>query len=382
MNNRMIGAMLAIAAVAMLAFALPSASGDSPDVREAEIYAGSAFAYSPTGDWTDAKASGTAVAAGIEWKDGALTGTIDVPGTYRAAIESSDDSMIVEIKVLPITTINEYSGNVQKGDSIVVSATEAGAVVYPVIVGGPDGTEVSADCDRSLFAFDSEQGFVLARDATDSDAGEYNLSVNIRHSSGPLYSESSLEVRVKVLTASRASGLDAQGLASESARSGSVTYVVTPNGTQSVSNPSYAAPSEPSVSGLSLSTDGRNVRITSSVTDAQKLTYNWGDGTRTIVDVGSVLNGAQHTYSDGGTHSVVVTAEGPYSSGYAVAVFDTPDDAPKGFIEEHGWIFVLFAVLAMLAAIAFYFTRDARMLFALAAFAVLAIVCVVLKVGA
>ncbi len=382
MKDKLFGAMLAVAIVAMAVIALPSASGDSSDAREAELYAGSAFAYSPSGDWTDAKASGTALDAGMEWAGGTLSGRIDLPGTYRAVIEGTDASCEITLKVLPSLAINGFGGNAQKGDSVVISGAKEGASVFPVTVSGPDGTDVSVECDRSLFAFDKDEGFVLARDITDSDKGTYTLTVSASHDSGPLYAETSLEVKVKVITQADASGLDAEGVASLGTRSGSVTCVVSSSGTESVANPSYAAPSEPAVSGLKLYSDGRDVRITSSVTDATKLTYNWGDGIRTMIDVGSVLNGAQHTYAHGGTHSVVITADGPYSSGYAVAVFDTPDDAPKGFIEEHGWIFIVFALLAILAFVAFYFTRDARMLIALAAFAALAIVCVVLKVGA
>ncbi len=383
MRNRMMGAMLAVVAVAMLALALPSASGDtSSDVREAEIYAGSAFAYSPMGDWTDAEASGTALDSGMKWTDGTLSGTIDVPGTYRAVLQSADDSLTVVIEVLPIATINGHAGTALKGDSVVASGSEEGTIVHPLTVGGPDGTDVTMECDRSLFAFDAEKGFVLAREVTDSDAGDYTLTVRAHHESGPLYVETSLTVNVKVLSKAEATGLDAQDLASFGTRSGSVTYVVTTDGIEPVSNPSYAAPSEPAVSSMRLYADGRDVRITSSVTDAQKLTYNWGDGIRSESEVGSVLNGAQHTYAHGGTYSVVITAEGPYSSAFAVAVFDTPGDAQKGFIEEHGWIFIVFAVLAVLFAVAFWFTRDPRMIIATAASAVLAIVCLILKVGA
>lgn len=382
MSRKLFGAALAIIIVTMAALALPSASGEASDAREAELYAGSAFAYSPTGDWTDAKASGSALDAGMEWTDGTLSGVIDTPGAYRAVFEKTDASCEIILKVLPSLAINESKLSAQKGDSVVVSGAEKGALIFPVTVSGPDGADVSVECDRQIFAFDAETGFVLARDIADSDKGTYTLTVRASHDSGPLYAETSLEVNVKVITQTDASGLDAEGVASLGTRSGSVTCVVTQYGAESISNPNYAAPSEPAVSGLKLYSDGRDVRITSSVTDATKLTYNWGDGIRTMIDVGSVLNGAQHTYAHGGTYSVIITADGPYSSGYAVAVFDTPGDAPKGFIGEHGWVFILFAVLAMLAVIAFYFTRDARMLYATIAFAVLAVVCLVLKVGA
>ena len=381
MKNNIIGAVLAVAIVVMAAFALPVASGDSPDVREAELYAGSAFAYTPSGDWTDAKASGTALDAGMAWKNGTLSGTIDVPGTYRVSIVKDEASFGIELTVLPIVTVNGKTGGTILGDAIVVSGAKEGAVVCPVTVGGPDGTDVSAECDRGLFAFDAEKGFVLIRDAADIDAGTYTLTVKAVHESGPLYAETCLKINVEILKASQAVGLDASELASFGTRSGSTTYVLTAEKSVTISNPSYAAPEDPAVSDLDISSDGRSVRVSSSVTDAEEIVYNWGDGTRTVVQAESVLNQAHHTYRQGGTYSVVVSAIGPYSSGYAVAVFDTPADVPEKS-EGHGWVFILFAVLALIAILAFAYCRDMRMVIAAVVFVLLAIASYLMRVGA
>lgn len=374
-------AALAVAVAILAALALPTASGDSPDVREAEIYQGSAFAYSPSGDWSDATASGTALDAGLVWADGTLSGIIDVPGSYRAVIGTDGRTVEVAIDVLPSVAINWRNGSSMTADSVVVSGSKAGSIVFPVTVAGPDGTTVTADCG-DLFAFDAEQGFVLKDDVKDSAKGTYTLTVTASHESGPLYSESVLTVTVKVVGASEAPGRDAQAIASLGTRTGSVTYVVTSSGTTPVANASYAAPESPSVSGLKVQSDGRDVRVSSSVTDASKLTYNWGDGTRTSLDVQSVLQAAQHTYRDSGSFRVVVTASGPYSDGYAVAMVDSPEEPSESFFDVHGWVFLLFAVLALLAIFGFLYFGDLRMLAVGVVLAALTAITLVLGVGA
>lgn len=379
MKRQLIGAALAIIIVTMAALALPSASGDSPDVREAEIYENSAFAYSPSGDWSVAKASGTAIDAGLIWADGTLSGSIGTAGTYRAVIEKADGSVTVELTVLPSVTVNQHSGRTMTGDSVAVSGAKAGSVAFPVTIGGPDGTVVSADCG-GLFVFDAEKGFVLKDDLTDSAKGSYALTVRASHESGPLYSEAVLTVTVEIVSASEAQGRDAEGIASLGARTGSTTYVVTSTGTVPVTNASYATPEAPKVSDLKVDSDGRSVRVSSGVTDAQKITYNWGDGTRTSVDVQSVLQAAQHTYRDGGTYTMIVTADGPYASGYGVAVFDAPADGSKGFFDQHGWIFLVFAIGALISVFAFLYARDPRFLIAAAVLAVLTAVTLVMGV--
>ncbi len=313
------------------------------------------------------------------WSDGTLSGTIDVPGTYRAVIEKSGGSCTIDLTVLPSVAINEHSGASMTGDSVAVSGAGAGSVVFPVTIGGPDGTVVTADCG-DLFAFDAEKGFVLKDDLTDSAKGSYTLTVTASHESGPLYSESALTITVKVVSKSEAQGRDAEALASLGARTGSTTYVVTSAGTTAVANSSYAAPEDPSVSDLKVESDGRNVRISSSVTDATKLTYNWGDGTRTSLEVQSVLQAAQHSYRSEGTFSVVMTADGPYSSGYAVAIFDSPADESKGFFDQHGWIFLVFAVGGLLAASASLYTQDPRLLILAVVLATLTAVTLVMGV--
>ena len=380
MRNKLTGAALAIAIVVIATLALPGASGDSSDVRGAELYAGSAFAYAPSGDWTDATASGSALNAGIAWEDGMLSGTIGVPGEYSVVLTKGDGSCTVDLTVLPPVAINGGRGNALTGDAVVVAGAGAGALVCPVTVGGPDGTSVSADCDRELFAFDSGKGFVLARDATASDAGRYVLTVRAAHESGPLYAETSLTFDVTVVSSAAASGRTASDIASLGTGSGGTTYVVTSAGTEAVANPSYSSPEAPSISAMKVGTDGRDVCVSSSITDAQKITYNWGDGTRSVGTVGSVLNAAQHTYSEGGVYSVTLTADGPQSSGYAVAIFEVPADGESH--EGHGWVYILFAIGAVASAVAFWFTRDSRVIVIMAGCAVLAVASFVLGLGA
>lgn len=261
MNLKLTGAVLAVALAMTLVLAPSATSAESADVREAELYAGSAFAYSPSGEWADAKASGSALDAGLEWADGTLSGAISAPGTYCAAIESADRSLEISFTVLPAPDTGSDDD-------------------------GSDGT-------------------------------------------------------------------------------------------------SYAKPEGPAVSGLKVSGDGRSIVVSASVTDAQKLTYNWGDGTRSVVSVESVLQGAQHSYRQGGTYSVVITAEGPYATAYATAMYDAPADQPSN---DDGKLQLLFTIILLLVNLAifaaFIITWDFRLFYAAVIMAVIDVIALLYVAGA
>ncbi len=252
MNLKFTGAVLAVAVMASLALVPFDASGESPDIREAELYAGFPFVYSPSGGWADAKASGTALDAGIAWADGTLSGTIDAPGTYLATIESAGKAMEIALTV--------------------VQAPNGGA---------------------------------MAGDASDGSA---------------------------------------EGITA------------------------------PTVSALKVSGDGRSVIVSAEVADAEKLTYNWGDGTRSVVTVESVLQGAQHTYREAGAYSVVITAEGPYAAGYAVAMYDAPADALSSTEGHQLLIGVVLLILTASVFAAFIITWDYRLLYVIVALAVINVI--------
>lgn len=235
MNNKIAGAMLALAVVAALAIAPCAVSADSADIREAELYAGSAFVYTPSGDWTGAKASGSALGAGLEWADGTLSGKISEPGAYEAAIEKEGKTLRISLNVVPAPEGPAYAG---------------------------DPSEKPADAALAGF---------------------------------------------------RASG------------------------------------------------DGRSVIVSAAVAGAEKIYYNWGDGTWTILPVESALQQAQHAYRQGGAYTVTVKAEGPYSSGYAAAMYDAPAVGSDGKAVGGVMVSVLLAMLAVAALAGFLITWDRRL---------------------
>ena len=131
--------------------------------------------------------------------------------------------------------------------------------------------------------------------------------------------------------------------------------------------------SEPEMSNVSMQSATGNALdalATASFEGATHITYNWGDGTSTSVDVtpnsGSLFS-ARHVYSQAGTYAVTITAENDHGASKAIMLYDatsgqwnagTEEDVPEEgqtFFEEHGILFIVFAILAILMIVLFFF---------------------------
>ena len=114
-----------------------------------------------------------------------------------------------------------------------------------------------------------------------------------------------------------------------------------------------------------------DVLATANFEGATKITYNWGDGTSTTVDVspdsGSKFS-ARHVYSQAGTYAIVITAENDQGNSKAYMLYDAnngawaegdettaPEDGDKSFFEEHGILFLIFAILVLIMFALFFF---------------------------
>ena len=139
-----------------------------------------------------------------------------------------------------------------------------------------------------------------------------------------------------------------------------------------------------------------DVLATANFEGATKITYNWGDGTSTTVNVtpdsGSKFS-ARHVYSNAGTYAIVITAENDHGNTKAYMLYDAtngawaegdettvPEDGDKTFFEEHGILFLIFAVLAIIMFLLFFFGFLAP--YTLIAGIVLVIAAVVCFIGA
>ena len=111
---------------------------------------------------------------------------------------------------------------------------------------------------------------------------------------------------------------------------------------------------------------------TANFEGAKKITYNWGDGTSTTVNVtpdsGSKFS-ARHVYSQAGTYAIIITAENDKGDMKAYMLYDATNGAwaeateeevtggeDQSFFEEHGILFILFAILAIVMLILFFFS--------------------------
>lgn len=131
-------------------------------------------------------------------------------------------------------------------------------------------------------------------------------------------------------------------------------------------------PTIASASGVSSTGNPLDMLLSAQFEGATKITYNWGDGRITTVDVtpdsGSNFS-ARHAYNSPGLYTVTITAENSQGTQTAIVLYDatTGEDTPttggddtaggddqKGFIEEHGWLWIVFAALVIVCILGYF----------------------------
>lgn len=148
--------------------------------------------------------------------------------------------------------------------------------------------------------------------------------------------------------------------------------------------------------GTSATGNPLDMLATANFEGTNRIVYNWGDGTSTTVNVtpdsGSKFS-ARHVYSTPGTYAVVITAYNDVGNTKAIMLYDatngawaegTEDDVPaeeQSFFEEHGVLFILFAVLAIVMFL-LYFAFGVKVPYVLIAGIVFVILTVACFLGA
>ncbi|MBQ7701253.1 MAG: DUF4064 domain-containing protein [Candidatus Methanomethylophilaceae archaeon] len=135
----------------------------------------------------------------------------------------------------------------------------------------------------------------------------------------------------------------------------------------------------------------QNIHVSQYVEGAKTICFNWGDGTTTgDMDVGVNDSGnyaATHNYRNAGKYLITITAKNDMGSTTTQVLYNAESDNPiqeifdeakektQNFIDEHGWIFIIFAVIAAALGIAFVFFgyRDPKVIGAI-------VICVILAV--
>ena len=129
---------------------------------------------------------------------------------------------------------------------------------------------------------------------------------------------------------------------------------------------------EPKIEGPSVQSatgNPQDILASANFLGTEGITYNWGDGTTTHVDIdsgtGSKLS-ARHVYSNPGVYAITMTADNDNGSQRAILLYnantgywaegdesDIADDE-KSFFEEHGILFLIFAILAIIMIALFF----------------------------
>lgn len=137
---------------------------------------------------------------------------------------------------------------------------------------------------------------------------------------------------------------------------------------------SFQFTSAPAISDITVIPVGANsntVLLSSYISGANSVVIEWGDGYRTTPMTNSEVSAnftSTHTYSAPGTYLATVyatndqgttTSKVMYSVGEEQAGAGTdepeqPADGEQSFFDEHGWLFIVFAVLAVVCVFAYF----------------------------
>lgn len=192
---------------------------------------------------------------------------------------------------------------------------------------------------------DVSTGFVNAGDLTDgANSKDYKATVTVNGSITPN-----------------------EGGTGPTTSSASVDFIVTVY-------KSFQFTSAPAITDITVTPVGANsntVLLSSYISGANSVVIEWGDGYRTTPmsnDEVSANFTSTHTYSAPGTYLATVyatndqgttTSKVMYSVGEEQAGAGTdepeqPADGEQSFFDEHGWLFIVFAVLAVVCVFAYF----------------------------
>ena len=130
--------------------------------------------------------------------------------------------------------------------------------------------------------------------------------------------------------------------------------------------------------------DSKKILLSAVVKDAKSITIDWRDGATSTPDFdGSDRYSASHVFSKDGRYTIVLEAQNDAGSKCCYIRYDTStrefeiveeDEPSEGFFEKHGWLFLLFAVLALLCVVVYAVLYPAPIVLILAGlFAILSV---------
>ena len=261
----------------------------------------------------------------------------------------------LEISCMP-TVINTYVGKDSQASELQFAVDGLGATsVAPVwsgnleIVSGANTSTIPAGVDKGMNA----------------SSGKY--TVDLTKVKNDLFQTGSDKVQFSVkptVTFTR------QGFDNEETIEGGLTYLNIYK--------RFEFTKDPTVSDvISYTTAGNplDILMSADFEGTTKISYNWGDGKSTTVntnpDSGSKYS-ARHVYASEGTYVITVTAYNSVGSTTVYTLYDAKtssfgeideetgktdgtDSSEEGFFDKHGYQFVVFAAIAILAFVAFFF---------------------------
>ncbi len=168
---------------------------------------------------------------------------------------------------------------------------------------------------------------------------------------------------------------------------------------------SFQFTSEPKVENVKITNaavGSNSMNLSAYIAGAKSVEFNWGDGTTSKLTTSDVANtyAANHTYAQKGVYMITISATNDMGTTTSKVMYnadttpaegttnpdqtnpgdgtsETPAEEDKGLIAEHGWMFILFAVLTAGCVVAFFILGYQHPLVLVLAivFAVLTVLC-------
>ncbi len=154
-----------------------------------------------------------------------------------------------------------------------------------------------------------------------------------------------------------------------------------------------SAPAISNIATTSTAVGSNSMNLFAYIAGAKSVQFIWGDGTTSDISTSDVANtyAANHTYAQKGVYMITIKATNDMGTTTSKVMYstdgtetpadpstpETPAEEKKSFIDEHGWMFILFGVLTAGMIVAFFVLgyQHPAVIIAAVVFAILTVLC-------
>ena len=312
---------------------------------------------------------------------GSYNFSVSVTNTASKDADSADLIYRVFEKIV-VEDVKEYTyeGNEDTSGDVKMNVT------WEATSGNPAGT-----IDSYTFVFDPLGNTVLTESTSSPGNGTVNRNVTISKP-GEITGTGTTETSktfTATLTVKGTVPATTGGTTQETSSEGTYTLVV---------YKALAFMSKPEIGDtktVTISNTANNVILSSYIKGAKIVSINWGDGTSVDSQDGQIEGtyNAYHSYAKSGMYSITISATNDFGTTTSQVLYNVDDgnieiptdpenpsdDSGKSFFDKHGYQFLIFAILAILLLVAFFFLgfQNPMVIILAVVMIVLAVLCYV-----